>query len=269
MPVKIPSVRRADSLYAKLGGWTSIEAISHEFLRRLLADPDLAPTPAIMSPEVFTKWLACDLSHALGGPRKSMNYPCRFLDAYPSSAMTRRASIEAHLLAALRTLRVPGMLAEEVVAVFAPADAETDMHVNPAATPQKGIKAMSKSINSSVSILDDDVAVGSALDQKQFAEYAAEIAALRKSMAVNEYDMNGTILDVSDKFERLLGCRRDDVVGKNQSIFVDEATLHSDSFRDTWTKLRRGEAVDGEAKRLTKDGREVWLRYSYNPILDS
>jgi methyl-accepting chemotaxis protein len=99
-------------------------------------------------------------------------------------------------------------------------------------------------------------------------DYAAQVAALRKSMAVSEYEMDGTILDVNEKFEKLLGHRREDSVGKNSSIFYDPATLQSDPYRETWAKLRRGESVDGEAKRISKDGREVWLRYSYNPMLD-
>nr|MDJ0865945.1 STAS domain-containing protein [Myxococcota bacterium] len=35
-----------------------------------------------------------------------------------------------------------------------------------------------------------------------------------------------------------------------------------------WQRLGRGEYDTGEFKRLAKDGREVWLQASYNPIFD-
>lgn len=42
MPVKIPAVKKSDSLYAKLGGKFSREAIVDESCKRLLAEPELA-----------------------------------------------------------------------------------------------------------------------------------------------------------------------------------------------------------------------------------
>ncbi|HEY1468135.1 MAG TPA: methyl-accepting chemotaxis protein [Candidatus Acidoferrum sp.] len=39
-------------------------------------------------------------------------------------------------------------------------------------------------------------------------------------------------------------------------------------MREQWAQLNRGEVQSGEGKRVTKDGREIWISYSYNPIFD-
>ncbi len=88
-------------------------------------------------------------------------------------------------------------------------------------------------------------------------------------MAVSEYKMDGTILYINEQFEKLLHCKRDDVVGKNAHIFVDHATSQSEAYHAAWAKLGRGEYVEGVAKRIAGDGHEIWVRFSYNPVLDA
>ena len=48
--------------------------------------------------------------------------------------------------------------------------------------------------------------------------------------------------------------------------FYDQQDV--DSARELVAALRRGEAQDSEFRRLTKDGRAVWIRASYNPVVD-
>src|SRR6185295_10081479 len=50
---------------------------------------------------------------------------------------------------------------------------------------------------------------------------------------------------------------------------VDPALAASDEYREFWAKLARGEYDSGQYRRVGKDGREVWLQASYNPILDA
>ncbi len=47
-----------------------------------------------------------------------------------------------------------------------------------------------------------------------------------------------------------------------------ESYRQSPEYREFWEKLNRGEAVSGEAPRLAKGGRELWLQATYSPILD-
>jgi methyl-accepting chemotaxis protein len=111
------------------------------------------------------------------------------------------------------------------------------------------------------------------VDRKQINGDRAQIAALSRAQPISDYSMNGTILDVNENFEKLLGYSRDELLGKHVSIFVDEQTRHSADYvasqRELWDKLSRGECCEGEGKRTTKQGSERWLHYSYNPVLDS
>ena len=100
------------------------------------------------------------------------------------------------------------------------------------------------------------------------ADFASQVAAVRKSQVVIEYAMDGTILDANENFERLFGYTREELLGKNASLFVDEATRQSAAFKEVWARLNRGEYYSAEAKRVGKGGKELWIEASYNPILD-
>ncbi len=107
-----------------------------------------------------------------------------------------------------------------------------------------------------------------ALDQERFADYAGQVAAIRKSQAVIEFNMDGTVLDANDKFLGALGYTLDEIKGRHHSMFVDEAFRQSAEYKEFWVRLNRGEYQAAEYKRIGKGGREVWIQASYNPILD-
>jgi len=104
------------------------------------------------------------------------------------------------------------------------------------------------------------------------ADYEGQIGAINRSQPVGEYDLNGTILNVNENYEMLFGYSRAELVGQHVSILVDAATRQSVEYqaqtRELWDKLKRGESHAGDAKRTTKQGKEIWIEYSYHPILD-
>ena len=100
------------------------------------------------------------------------------------------------------------------------------------------------------------------------ANYAGQIAAIGKSQATIEFQMDGTIVTANDNFLKTLGYSLDEVKGRHHSMFVDEAYRQSPEYREFWAKLNRGEYQAAEYKRIGKGGREVWIQASYNPILD-
>ena len=51
-------------------------------------------------------------------------------------------------------------------------------------------------------------------------------------------------------------------------MFCDPGFAESPDYTRFWQALGRGEYVADEFKRLSKDGSEVWLQASYNPIFD-
>ncbi|MDU0340447.1 methyl-accepting chemotaxis protein [Bosea rubneri] len=101
------------------------------------------------------------------------------------------------------------------------------------------------------------------------ANFEGQVAAIRKSQAVIEFDLTGTILDANENFLRALGYGLDEIKGRHHGIFVDATTRAGDDYRRFWQKLGRGEYDDGQYLRLGKDGRQVWIQASYNPILDA
>jgi methyl-accepting chemotaxis protein len=99
------------------------------------------------------------------------------------------------------------------------------------------------------------------------ADNAGQIEAIHRSQAVIEFGLDGTILAANAQFLRTMGYTQAEVVGQNHRMFVIPAERDTPGCHDFWGGLRRGEFSAGEYKRITKDGREVWLQATYNPIL--
>ena len=104
--------------------------------------------------------------------------------------------------------------------------------------------------------------------QPAYADLAGQIAAIRRSQAVVELGMDGTILWANDNYLKVFGYSLEEVRGRHHEIFVPPAARGSAEYRGFWEKLRRGEPQSGRQRRFHKEGRVVWIRASYNPIAD-
>jgi methyl-accepting chemotaxis protein len=106
-------------------------------------------------------------------------------------------------------------------------------------------------------------------DQKlSTANLAGQIAAIGKSQAVIEFNMDGTIISANGNFLGATGYALEEIQGRHHSMFVEPAERDSAAYREFWAKLNRGEYQAAEYKRIGKGGKEVWIQASYNPILD-
>jgi methyl-accepting chemotaxis protein len=94
-----------------------------------------------------------------------------------------------------------------------------------------------------------------------------KIAAIDKSQAVIEFDLDGTVRSANDNFLRTMGYGFADIKDQNHGMFVEPAHRSSPEYRTFWDKLGRGEHQADQYKRIGRDGREVWLQASYNPIV--
>ena len=65
-----------------------------------------------------------------------------------------------------------------------------------------------------------------------------------------------------------MGYALEEIRGKHHSIFVDAIEKDSAEDKEFWAALNRGEFQAAEFKRIGKNGKEVWIQASYNPILD-
>jgi methyl-accepting chemotaxis protein len=96
---------------------------------------------------------------------------------------------------------------------------------------------------------------------------AAKLAALDKSQAVIEFNMDGTIITANANFLGALGYELSEIKGKHHSMFCDPAYAATEDYREFWAKLNRGEFQAAQYKRLAKGGREIWIEASYNPLM--
>ena len=100
------------------------------------------------------------------------------------------------------------------------------------------------------------------------ADHQGQIAAIHKSQSVVTFDLDGTILDANDNFLELTGYRLSQVRGRHHEMLVAPEDRESPAYRKFWQELASGRYKSGEFKRVGKDGREIWIQASYNPILD-
>jgi methyl-accepting chemotaxis protein len=97
-------------------------------------------------------------------------------------------------------------------------------------------------------------------------EAAGKLAAIDRAQAVIEFDLKGKVLAVNENFLELTGYQRDDIVGRHHRMFVDPEYAASSAYQDFWDRLGRGEFESGEYKRIGRNGAEVWIRATYNPV---
>jgi len=102
----------------------------------------------------------------------------------------------------------------------------------------------------------------------QNLNYAAQAAAVSRSQAVIEFNLDGTVITANDNFLNALGYTLGEIQGKHHGMFVSPAERDSTAYREFWAALNRGEFQAAEYKRIGKGGKDVWILASYNPVLD-
>jgi methyl-accepting chemotaxis protein len=105
-------------------------------------------------------------------------------------------------------------------------------------------------------------------EKRQAADFAGQLAAIDLSQAVIEFGLDGRILRANENFLAAVGYTLEEVQGQHHGMFAEPAYRQSAEYRAFWEKLGRGEYDAGQYRRLGKDGREVWIQASYNPIRD-
>lgn len=97
---------------------------------------------------------------------------------------------------------------------------------------------------------------------------AGKLAAINRTQAVIEFELDGTIVTANENFLGALGYSLADIRGQHHRMFVAPDERDGSAYREFWSRLTRGEYQSGEYKRIGNGGREVWILASYNPILD-
>jgi len=106
------------------------------------------------------------------------------------------------------------------------------------------------------------------VDDLELLDLRSRSQAIERVQAVIEFDLETRVLSANANFLNLMGYDLTEIVGKPHRIFCDEKTVAAEDYKAMWDRLRSGVFVESEFKRLAKGGREVWIRASYNPIMD-
>jgi methyl-accepting chemotaxis protein len=106
------------------------------------------------------------------------------------------------------------------------------------------------------------------LRKQQDDDRESQLAAIHRTQAVIEFDLDGTIRHANDNFLGAVGYTASEVIGKHHRIFMHEADARSPDYARFWTRLGQGEAQSGEFRRRHKSGRDIWIQASYTPIRD-
>ncbi|TCR89933.1 PAS domain-containing methyl-accepting chemotaxis protein [Rhizobium sp. BK376] len=91
-------------------------------------------------------------------------------------------------------------------------------------------------------------------------------AALMKSQAMIEFDLNGIVLHANENFCNALGYSLTEIVGKHHRMFCEPEYAASPEYRQFWADLGKGKFASGEFKRIAKGGRDTWIQATYNPL---
>ncbi|HWA75494.1 MAG TPA: PAS domain-containing methyl-accepting chemotaxis protein [Polyangiaceae bacterium] len=111
-------------------------------------------------------------------------------------------------------------------------------------------------------------AAGSETDRLELNDLRGQLAAIGRSQAVIEFEMDGTIIAANQNFLDALGYRLEEIRGQHHSMFVEPTQRATLEYKQFWADLGKGNFRSAEYKRIGKNGREVWIQASYNAILD-
>ncbi len=93
--------------------------------------------------------------------------------------------------------------------------------------------------------------------------------AINQSNSVIEFNTSGNVVYANQNFCNSLGYTLEELKGKHHSIFCPKDYSDSDEYKEFWSKLKNGDYISAQFNRIKKNGEEIWLQATYNPILDN
>ena len=152
------------------------------------------------------------------------------------------------------------VIAEVMLSAYGQEESKAESDTDP---PTYGLKS---NFNTESKNTKEDVQVGEEKMSDEISKMQGIVDAINKTQAVIEFNLDGTIVTANDNFLSTVGYSLDEIKGKHHRIFVDSDYANSAEYRQFWDKLNRGEFDSGQYKRFKKDGSEVWIQASYNPV---
>lgn len=104
--------------------------------------------------------------------------------------------------------------------------------------------------------------------QQREVERIGIFTAINNTVATVEFTMDGRIITANDMYLKMMNYSLEEIEGKTDRIFADKENEPIEAYNRFWKELNDGVMQRGDFKRMTRDGREMWLTASYTPALD-
>ncbi|HNB46022.1 MAG TPA: PAS domain-containing protein, partial [Burkholderiaceae bacterium] len=104
--------------------------------------------------------------------------------------------------------------------------------------------------------------------QNSKAIAAGILTAIDTSYAYAEFDMEGRIIKANANYGKLLGYGTDEILARRHRDLLRPEDAATAGYADFWAALTSGQTQGGVFRRVTRDGREVWLQGTYGPVKD-
>jgi len=101
------------------------------------------------------------------------------------------------------------------------------------------------------------------------AEFVGTVQAIGRSQAAAEFGLSGHLIDANPNFLALTGYTLDELIAQPHALLCPPEFARSAAYEAFWQQLAQGEFQAGEYPCVGKDGREVWIHATYNPIFDA
>ena len=105
--------------------------------------------------------------------------------------------------------------------------------------------------------------------KRRNADFEGVVSAIKRSVAVIEFDLKGRVLDISPQMAAILEYTPEDLIGEHHTRLLDPETFDQERYTAFWTALRRGEPLRDEVVRVSRSGRRVHMEASYTPVADA
>ncbi|PJE25906.1 methyl-accepting chemotaxis sensory transducer with Pas/Pac sensor [Pseudooceanicola antarcticus] len=96
----------------------------------------------------------------------------------------------------------------------------------------------------------------------------SQVDAVKRSMAVAEYELDGRLIDANELFLKPMGYKLEDVKGKHHRTFMDPEEAAAPAYADFWSRLRQGSSESGQVRRRDRNGAYRWLEATYETLID-
>lgn len=102
----------------------------------------------------------------------------------------------------------------------------------------------------------------------QVLEQGAVLAAMERSLAMIEFDIDGRVLWVNENFAKTMEYQVSEMPGLFHRQFCTRELVDSKEYANLWDNLRSGKSFQEKIQRVTKSGRLIWLEATYSPVVN-